>query len=177
MHRIIRTLTVTAALAAPAVASAYDFGGPLTPPPGGWQLSCTAADLAANIIDVVDYGYDGWRWIRVEVANDGFTDFEAGPGRVGVLLTLGDSSAWVSGDVQDVPAGGSVVRGGWVRLPGYAAPDGEPQFGQCPAEATVSARLSLDPDLGLNGDPAQANCRTANDVDTVRVPYLQGCPW
>lgn len=177
MQRFIRTLTVAAALAAPAAASAYDFGGPVMPPPGGYPLVCQTADLAANIVEVLDYGYGGWRWIGVEVSNEGAVGFEAGPGQAAILLTVGESSALLTRDIRALAAGATTYRGAWVQLPGYAAPDGEPAFGQCPAEATVAARVSYDPDLALDGDPAHRDCRSGNDLDTVGVPYLVGCPW
>ena len=96
MTRFIRTFAAAAlalaalalAALAPAPASAFNFGGPIVlPPPGGFQIQCGTADLAATIVDVYDYGY-GWQRVTVEVTNEGSVDFQAeplpksGPGKV-----------------------------------------------------------------------------------------------
>lgn len=182
MNRIIRTVAAAAALTltaagTPTTAAAFDFGGPVpVPPPGGWQIMCGTADLAATITDTFNYG-SGWVYVTVEVTNDGSVDFEANPGQAGVMLTVGGQSTFVYGDIMDVPVNTSTTRGGWIRLPGYAAPDGEPEFGQCPTDGTITARVSYDPDLGLDGDPAHRDCDFANNVDRLTLPYLVHCPW
>ena len=180
MNRIIRTLVAAAAFTAPAVAAAqFQIPGDIivTPPPGGFDLRCAEADLAATIVDVLDYGYGAWRYVRVEVTNDGLTDFAVDPGRAGVLLSVGGVSRHAYGDITAVAVGESVYLGGWVELPLYAGPDGEPAFGECSTAATITARLSYDPDLGLNGDPAATDCGPDNNLDQVDEPYLAVCPW
>ncbi len=179
MNRIIRTVVAAAALAAPTVGAAqFQMPGDIVvTPPDGFDLRCAEADLAPTVVDIRDYGYGGWRWVVVEVTNDGRTDFATEPGRAGVLLSVGDYSAHTYGDITDVPVGASVTTGGWIPLPSYAGPDGEPEFGECRAAATISARMAYDPDLGLGGDPSATDCDHRNNVDRATVPYLQQCPW
>lgn len=177
MTRFIRTLAAAAlalATLAPATASAFDFGGPIVlPPPGGFQLQCGTADLAATIVDVYDLGY-GWLRVTVEVSNEGSVDFQAAPGRAGVYVAVGNHR-FIERDITWMTPGRAVLFSEWVRVPGYAGSAGEPQFGQCEVEAQIIARISYDPDLGLDGDPMGQDCLHLNNADEVSVAYLAEC--
>lgn len=153
---------------------------------------CEGPDLVAGRPTMVKQTISGKGYLNLsaKVFNQGTKDFVSDPRQAVAQLYV--KKLWMSGPasyvyVQKVPIarlnkGQEINLSGRFELPNFAKWDcADVQPGYCCQEIQVIVMISWDPDIRMDSNPANDDCRAWNDrcpdVPAHQVWYQVECPW
>jgi hypothetical protein len=153
---------------------------------------CNGPDLAASQPAIVKSasGRTGILSITATIKNQGLQDFVSGPNQAAGNITVhnpGFSGPAAYTQLANVPIvnlakNASVSLSGRHEIVGFIEwGEREPRSGECKAQVNVIVRVNWDPDIRMDSNTQNDDCRAANDVCSARaantVKYMVECPW
>jgi hypothetical protein len=141
------------------------------------NLCPDAPDLSVQVQSTSSSTKD-WLYVCTPIKNAGGAQWSSSAAQLGlnVSTSLGGTKS-LSGFATLAP-GSSFTRCGWVKANGLIrAGHDTAKFGECQATLTVTTALSFDPDILLDGNEANDDCKASNNTRTSTVKYMAACPW
>lgn len=162
---------------------------PQNPRPPALPLPCDGPDLAVTPPNIKVENYNGQMWavVRAQIINKGTKDFVSKPGQANVLLIR--KRLWIPGDqyvmnrttITSLKKGAGTDAGGSFQLPDFlkAGCSTPLKPNECCREIQFILKIVYDPDIRMDGNPANDDCNANNDSwpDTpdTRVKYTITC--
>jgi hypothetical protein len=157
--------------------------------PAPFPLPCNGPDLAVSTPNIKAENYNGQWWVvtRAKVTNQGTKDFVSKPGQARILLIC--KRLWIPGDqtvmdraaITGLKKGANMDAGGSFQLPDFlkAGCDTPLKPNECCREVQIILKIVYDPDIRMDGNPANDDCNARNDSwpDTpdTRLKYTISC--
>ena len=145
---------------------------------------CQGTDIEVGTPHAPFFG--GEFHVLTTARNVGSTAFSAAPGDAKLVLlrrrlgftppiteTLCDRTSITNLSPRELKFTTGVYRpAGFLRM-GHD----EPSYGECQAEDEIIAKLQLARSTYTDGDPANNDCNSRNNVAKITVQYMVECPW
>jgi hypothetical protein len=141
------------------------------------QLCPTKPDLVVQSVEML-MSANGWAYMCARVANKGGVAWASQASQLSITLTDVDAgkTANVAG-FTSLAVNAERLACAWLRAP-LVLRHGQPNpanTSECPHKLETTARLVYDPDITLDGNTANDDCRKTNDSKTVEVPHVTTC--
>lgn len=145
---------------------------PLPPP----QLCPDRPDLAVLTPTIDTFGHYGEIRVCAPIKNIGGSAWSSNADQLDISFYNDLGGARVVDGFSSLTAGSTSNVCAWISAPGVARLGrNDLQPGECVYSTTVTTRLTFDPDISIDGNTANDDCRADNNLRHKVVEYVSGC--
>ena len=152
----------------------------IQPVPSPKDLVCRdEPDLSIQPLTADNHAVKGWVYVCAPIKNVGGQTWSARENAFTVWYSAdrGETRPKARG-FSDLAKGSTKNLCQWIKVPRLLRMGHDrPRFGECRVSLSATTTIAFGPDLPLDGNPRNDDCRSGNNKRTTKFNYMASCPW